>query len=460
MVHRERRSRVLWATMTALLTVAAVMVEARGVALLGALLGWMAASFVTDRRGAVERLKTFLPSLILGAAVQGWWMSRAPLSSDWPLPGYPASYVSQLMLKRGNFPELGLASPVDVLMRMERNLRAGAAALSELLVHHWINPSWYSPVILGMIPLVFLGIGPSLWRRGHRLMDWYFLGTAGIFLLWSWPYEPRFFLPGAAFAGVYAWRGVRTVQRISTRAPRLTAVAGLAVALPLAALAVPWAVGLRGGAGLAGGVQAVLSLLGWLALGTVSARMLWQGAPVRFPRPAVAELGPALLAFLMVVGVSQEIGEGWHNTHLSSDELGPPDVNGAKWINAHTPRDAVVLASHNYIVNYYAQRRTYWFPPISRPDALLDGIRQRGVSYVLVVVRRTPTTCLRLEIVLTGFSGPTQRPSDLPAVVGTSACTRYLPSSGRRQTIHDLAIPRAKLGRGAQQRQAFHTVEG
>ena len=290
----QRRSRVLWATMTALLTVAAVMVEARGVALLGALLGWMAASFVTDRRGAVERLKTFLPSLILGAAVQGWWMSRAPLSSDWPLPGYPASYVSQLMLKRGDFSELGLASPVDVLMRMERNLRAGAAALSELLVHHWINPSWYSPVILGMIALVFLGIGPSLWRRGHRLMDWYFLGTAGIFLLWSWPYEPRFFLPGAAFAGVYAWRGVRTVQRISTRAPRLTAVAGLAVALPLAALAVPWAVGLRGGAGLAGGVQAVLSLLGWLALGTVSARMLWQGAPVRFPRPAVAELGPAL----------------------------------------------------------------------------------------------------------------------------------------------------------------------
>ena len=160
------QSRMMWATLTALLVVAALMIESRGVALLSGLFAWTATSFFIDRPRALARLKTFLPVLILGVAVQGWWMYRAPSSSDWPLPGYPASYLSQLLLKVGNFPELGMASPVDMVTRVGRNLLSGTAALGELLTHHWISPLWSSPAVAGIVMLVLLGVGYSLWRTG------------------------------------------------------------------------------------------------------------------------------------------------------------------------------------------------------------------------------------------------------------------------------------------------------
>ena len=231
-------------------------------------------------------------------------------------------------------------------------------------------------------------------------MDWYFLSSEAVFLLWPWSFEARFFLPGAAFAAVYGWRGIQAVRRISTWKPRPTGAVGLVVSIPLGMHSSLSALGLGSGGELTGVRQVVLSALGWLLLAVASAWMWWQGRPpfsdrppvLRGPwideaRPRASTVGAVLLSVLVVVGVSQEIHLGWQNTHLAIDDLNPPDVEGAKWIAAHTPPEAVVLARHRAIVYHYAHRKLYWFPPISRPGVLLDGIRQRDVNYVLVVKR-------------------------------------------------------------------------
>ncbi len=396
----RRLPRALWAFLTTLLVLAALMIESRGIALVIGLAAWMAASFVLDRPRAATRLRTFVPVFIVGVGCQGWWMHLAPTSSDWPLPGYPASYLSQMTLKLGNFPELGRASAGDWLFRVGRNLRDGAEGVSEILAHHWIDSLWSSPAIAGIIVLALIGVAYSLWRTGGRLMDWYFLGAEAAFLLWSWAFEFRFLMPTTPFALVYVWRGAQAVRRLFARRPRWGAICTLALAVPLGIHSALCAFGLRSADVASGRMQADLSALFWSVATVVSAWIAWSG---RLPftaerpdklqhwldrtRPRLAAVGFVLALFLVAVGLSQEVKEGWHNLHLTADEISPPDVEGAKWIAAHTPPGAIVLASHYAIVYYHAHRRVFWFPPISRPAVLLEGIRKRQVSHVLVVQR-------------------------------------------------------------------------
>src|SRR5437667_50653 len=76
-----------------------------------------------DRRLARTRLLKYLPVLLVGIAVQGAWMHRKPAPSEWSLPGYPGSYLQQLKLKRGNYPELGMAKWSDIPDRVTTNLK-------------------------------------------------------------------------------------------------------------------------------------------------------------------------------------------------------------------------------------------------------------------------------------------------------------------------------------------------
>ncbi len=320
-----RLPRALWAAVAAILVLASVMIESRGVALLSGLLAWMAASFAIDRPRAVARLGTFLPVLLLGAAWQGWWMHRAPASSDWPLPGYPASYLSQMTLKLGNDPELGVATAGDWISRIGHNLRDGAQGLGELLAHHWIDTLGSSPAIAGIILLALIGVGYSLWRTGGRLMDWYFLGAEAAFLFWPWRFEFRFLLPTTPFAPVYVWRGVQAIRKLSARRPRLAGVFGLAVAVPLGLHSSLWALGLRSETVAHGRMQAELSALVWWSVAVVSAWMAWSGrppfarrvsAPGHHPwidgaRTRLPAVGAVLALFLVAVGVSQQIDLGW-----------------------------------------------------------------------------------------------------------------------------------------------------
>jgi hypothetical protein len=150
-----------------------------------------------------------------------------------------------------------------------------------------------------------------------------------------------------------------------------------------------------------GGLQADLSAVTWLIIVITSVLMITTGQRLismnnpLFNHPVTNKIryhlktgAIVLVLFLFGVGVRQQVSLGWKNTQLTFEDLNPPDVQGAKWIEAHTPADAVVLTRHYAIVYYYSHRKVYWFPPISKPAVLLDGIRKRHVNYVLVVRRK------------------------------------------------------------------------
>jgi hypothetical protein len=392
------RFRTWWAFVAALLLATALMIHSTGIALIGGLLAWMGTAFLADRRMAVRRLKTFLPVVLVGLAMQGWWMHLASPTSDWPIPGYPASYVSQLKLKSGNFPELGMASVGDVVARAAHNLYDRTRVLTELITHQWIVARWFSPALPGMIILVALGIGEALWPTGESLLGWYLLCLEGMYILWPWSFDIRFLLPATPFAAMFAWRGVQTIRRLAMQKPNLMGGAGLLVAATaLGTPATLWALGAWSPSVLPGLLEAGLSILAWLGVALVCAWMTWKG---RVPsmlfgscfreRMYIRSLGALLVSLLVVLGIGQQIAVGRRNIHFVIDEVRQPDVAGAEWIAAHTPPNAVVLARQVPIVTYYAKRTVYWLPPISRPAVLLDGIQKRNVKYVLVVKHDDP----------------------------------------------------------------------
>src|SRR5262249_12345231 len=79
----------------------------------------------------------------------------------------------------------------------------------------------------------------------------------------------------------------------------------------------------------------------------------------------------------------------------SPEEIGPSelltiDVNAGLWLRSHTGKDAIVMARSWPTVSHYAERKVIWFPPISDPNKLLDGILRHHVDYVVVIKHQDP----------------------------------------------------------------------
>ena len=104
--------------------VASLSIRSAGIALVFGLAAWLAASWLTDRPRAVRRLKLFLPLLAVAIVAQATWMSWVAIHEviEWPIGGYPRSYIAQLGVKSGNHPELGAASLADIPSRVAKNL--------------------------------------------------------------------------------------------------------------------------------------------------------------------------------------------------------------------------------------------------------------------------------------------------------------------------------------------------
>ena len=97
-------------------------------------------------------------------------------ATEWPIPGFPQSYLSQLKLKNGNDPELGLATPLDVAVRIADNVCAQCDLLSRMLLRLLPPVDWTS--IFVIVPLVLIALG---WRDSVRqskdgVQEWYFAG--------------------------------------------------------------------------------------------------------------------------------------------------------------------------------------------------------------------------------------------------------------------------------------------
>jgi hypothetical protein len=416
---RRRGYTLLLGVLLCLLLVATVMIESIGIALVAAILAWLALSFPWKVASARLLVKRFLPIALVALMAEGLWLHQGGNLKEWPLPGFPDGYLSQLKVKDGNNPELGFATPMDFVFRVEKNLKDGAIFLGETFLHRWINPSWASLVPTSLVLLIFCGLASSLSRSDSRLCALYFIFFECVYLLWPWfSGVVRFAVAVLPLAYLYVAEGVLAILKWSRQYPRRLGVLFFPVSIVLALFSARegWS------AGAGHGFQAKFSAIFWIVGAFLCARLTWNGSllplgRLSWPQSSSNELTFAgglsfrpiqgvlsvLVAYLALTGVAAEIAIGRENlsSGLSMFE-NAPEIQAAHWIMSHTDAYAVIASGQNSLIYHYSKRRVVWFPPISNPNVLMAGILRHHISYLVVIERGVyyylppETTCFAL----------------------------------------------------------------
>jgi hypothetical protein len=409
-------ARIGWGALATALIAASLMTASVGIAFLGAMVMSICMAFFMDRRLAIGRLKTYAAVLLVGAVVQGYWMlSRGPVDAsagigvqEWPVLGFPRSYLAQLPLKAGRHPELGLATLPDIGVRVVKNGAEYSNLLSRMLFQRMPDLAWMSVLVAGPLLLMAFGWGHSIWSNGGELQDWYFAGFWFIYLLWPWSAEIRFFVPVSALACLYMWRGGKALIFLAKNRPRVLGIVWLPLAALLTASAWLWMYGL----GIArhlynAGIEDEVSFMVWLLSACLAVWMVWanhgwltpasalsrrhskQTGALQMSPPRVARLfGVVAVPCLIVLGLTIQLASGRSNLDLNSETNRPgSDALAGEWIRSHTDTHSVVMARLVPTVSHYSERKVIWFPPSSDPQLLMEGIRKHGPQYVIVVRR-------------------------------------------------------------------------
>jgi hypothetical protein len=408
-------SRIWLGALLTVFIVASLMFASAGIALLGAIVASVCVIFFRDRRLAFARLRTYFAVFLIGIVAEGLWMSQnrfaassGTAASEWPVAGFPQSYLSQLKVKSGNYPELGMATQRDIPVRVLKNAYESSNLLSRVLLRCPIYVAWTSIVTFGVLILIALGWCNSVWPTGGGLQDWYFAGYEFIYLLWPWNTEPRFLLPVAPFACLYMWRGGKTLVFLAKNRPRVLGVVWFPVAVLLTISAWLWMHGswITGGLPHAG-FQDEISFAFWLLSAILAAWMAWAGrgwlgsastvwrtyamsiGALRIDVLRILQLlAVVIVTALIGAGVRMQLEIGRANVDLkSATNRLPPDVEAGEWIRSHTDTNAVVMARHVPTVYHYANRKLVWFPPSSDPHLLMAGIQKHKIDFVIVVRR-------------------------------------------------------------------------
>ena len=399
-----------WVMLLSITLVAAVLTRSVGVALLAGLAVWIGTSLLIVPGIGRRRLRRFVLPLVIGLTAQLCWSVWAHRREnfEWQLPGYPRSYISQLRVKNGHHPELGEAHLGDIPARIGRNLVARAAGFSHLLIQRNVSKFWSSPLIFGLLVLIAIGAASSIWTGAGQFHDWYFLCYEFIFMVWPWDYRDRFLIPVVPLACLYLWRGAKAVRNHAARQPRAAGVSFILLGSLLCISSAGFAFGIaafpvnpehvRGDH-----LQTIAATLFWgiftamglLMLKRPSLERLRDGTGI-FARLSriVESRGPAglravaivIVAAIVLLGTVRVMAIGRYNVqHDITHDSNYPMLKATEWIVAHEPSDRVIMASEPEFVFHYSHHRTVWFPPISDPKILMDGIQRHRVGAILVV---------------------------------------------------------------------------
>jgi hypothetical protein len=403
------KRQVTWILLLGIVLVMAVLIRSVGITLIAGLGTWIGASLLVVREAGRRRLKRFFLPLLLGVVAQSAWSVWAGRHEilEWQLPGYPQSYMSQLKVKNGHYPELGMATFSDIPRRVERNLVTRAAGLGQIMTRRYISPFWSSPAVFGVLFLILLGLASSF-RNAGELHDWYFLWYEAMFLVWPWDYRDRFVYPIVPLACLYLWRGVKVARDYSIRRPKAVGVCFILCGVVLGTASAAFAGGIlavpvvtdhpRGdhlqpiAAAFFWGILAVMGLLLFMSQSPRESRdeaslSSWQtrianledSIPLRFA-------GILVLAFLVGYGIHVQLIIGRYNLRPDiTQQASYGEIQAADWIRTHEPSGLVIMARDQDTFFHYTGRRVVWFPPISNPTVLMDGIRRHHVGVVVVM---------------------------------------------------------------------------
>jgi hypothetical protein len=301
----------------------------------------------------------------------------------------------------------------DIPGRVSRNLLAESDILAQFVLRHGVDQTKLA--VVG-IPVLLIGVGWvfSVWKsEGTDFVDWYFAGYTFIYLLWPWRMEHRFVMPVAPLACLYMWRGVEALVRASRAKPRKVAMVALPVALVLGIHGARWMY-LHWPA--YGDLPDEIIIPLWFVCAGVALRFLWAG---RLPDPIqrafatddrlgqtsdtfglrqrrwMEYAGHGLVVFLILIGGVSDLQIGRENLNAGASgnmvttEMSS-EVEAGIWLRSHTSPDSVAMARHWPTVYHYSRRKLVWFPPISDPTALFNGIVKHAVSYIVVVKHAQP----------------------------------------------------------------------
>ena len=401
----ERHSRrIFLVLMLCFLLTAAVITESIGTALIAAMLAWLLLSFFVNRGVARSRLTRLLPVALLALFAEVLWMQQGSNARDWPLPGRGESYLAQLRLKSGNHPELGFASPKDIVVRVEKNLKESTVFLGEALLHRWIRPSWTSPLLTGIVILILCGVLSSLWQENGQLCALYFIFYGSIYLLWPWfSGVVRFAVAVLPLACLYFAEGVLSLRQWSRQYPRRIGALFLPLSLVLASFASAQIWNAEAGHGL----QAKISVVFWITCAVLCGRLIWRGRIRFWDHAFSARLLDGTLSvrglsfgriqilmilavvYLVATGVIGELAIGRENLDSGYEKFkSAPEIQAARWIKSHTDPNVVVAVRQVGLIYHYSKRKEIWFPPITDPKILMRGILDRHIRYVIVVDRK------------------------------------------------------------------------
>jgi hypothetical protein len=96
-------------------------------------------------------------------------------------------------------------------------------------------------------------------------------------------------------------------------------------------------------------------------------------------------VGAVTTAILVGAGIASQVSAGRENLAFDvTTRSAYPDIAAGRWIRAHTATTAVVMARQVDVVYHYSGRKVVWFPPVSDPQVLMDGIRRHKVEFVIV----------------------------------------------------------------------------
>jgi len=100
-------------------------------------------------------------------------------------------------------------------------------------------------------------------------------------------------------------------------------------------------------------------------------------------------VGVGIVVALGAVGIVQQLSSGRDNLNFDlTTQPSYADIEAAKWVQAHTAGTAVVMARQLDVVYHYSRRKVVWFPPLSNPQLLMEGIQQYNVEFVIVSDRK------------------------------------------------------------------------
>jgi 4-amino-4-deoxy-L-arabinose transferase-like glycosyltransferase len=397
-----------WELLLGVVLALAVLIRSVGVALLAGVFAWTVSSMLWTPPSGKRRLKRFAIPLVLGLVAQlswGVWAHRHQ-TLEWQLPGFPESYLSQLKVKDGQYPELGLAHFADIPGRVAHNAEMRIVDFWEIVIRKHVAAFWPSPAISGVVILIIAGLASSF-LRGAQLHDWYFLGYETIFLLWPWETRDRFLFPVVPLTCLYLWRGVKALRRYSVQHPKMGALWLGVVGSFLSFGSAAFAFRITGFVAdpqhaASDKIQFLLATLFWGILATAGiATFLFyrrnSADRVRISRGFNRIPGSETLLFsfrliailmvaaLMVSGTEQIHARGRDNLNPDiTEQAFYPEVEAAEWIRTHEPPDVVLMSREPEFVFHYTHRRVVWFPPISDPNVLMEGIRRYHVGVIIV----------------------------------------------------------------------------